>query len=337
MNTFLIKATDKLLVVYGRTLFAYSADDYRFLFREELMDSVLDYAVNLKKTSVLLLLNNGRLLEYDFVNNELYIAGDLYLFHPQMHIPSYSIRFDPRSGFLVSSPFDGKEAVFCYDSALKHYTYKDTRVKSDYASQGVLDRSDLMVFSPDGRVVDKLNRRALSAIHLPEKEYGEPIITDYDPDQLTGGDLYPFIRFACSALDDENILLTMLDGIALVHRAPNSPEIVKSVRYNNPLYAMWSEYSKDYFIVKSIRGELSLFENFEEIMIKTDVQAYCFLDEKTFGYLDEKGIHIMDLKSEQELYLLPLNKTECSFGWRSYDSWETKRYYYNWEKNRFFS
>ena len=44
----------------------------------------------------------------------------------------------------------------------------------------------------------------------------------------------------------------------------------------------------------------------------------------------------MDLKQEMEIYLLPLNKNESSFGWRSYDDWETNRYYYNWEKNRFY-
>ena len=336
MNTFLIQTTDKLLVVYQRTIFAYSTDDYRFLFREILMDFVLDYAINLKKTSVLLLLNNGRVLGFDSSDDEFYIAGDLNLFHPQMHSLSYSIRYDPRSGFLVSSPFDGKETAFCYDSALKHYTYKDTRVKSDYASLGVLDRSELMVFSPDGQVIDKLNRKHLSVIKLPDRKFGDPAVTDFDPDQLNNGDLYPYIRFACSALDDESVLLTMIDGIALVRAAHKSPEIVKSVRYNNPLYAMWSEYSKDYFIVQSFRGELSLFKDFEEIMLKTDVQAYCFLDEKTLGYLDEKGVHIMDLKQEMEIYLLPLNKNESSFGWRSYDDWETNRYYYNWEKNRFY-
>ena len=236
----------------------------------------------------------------------------------------------------MSSPFDGKETVFCYDSTLKHYTYKDTRVKSGYASQGVLDRSQLIVFSPDGRVIDKLNRNCLSEIKLPERKYGEPEVTDYDPDQLINGDLYPYIRFACSTSDDENVLLTMMDGIALVHAVPDSPEVVKSVRYNNPLYAMWSQYSKDYFVVQSFRGELSLFKNYEEIMMKADVKAYCFLDEKTFGYLDEKGVHIMDLNLEIELYLLPLTKTENSFGWRSYDDWETNRYYYNWERNRFY-
>ena len=71
----------------------------------------------------------------------------------------------------MSSSFDGRETVFCYDSALKHYTYKNTRVNSDYASQGVLGRSYPIVFSPDGQVVDKLNRNCLSEIKLPEKKY----------------------------------------------------------------------------------------------------------------------------------------------------------------------
>lgn len=327
MNGFLIRAANRLLVVYKKTVIGFSAKDYHFLFREELSGFVLDYAQNQKGSVVLLLLDNGRVLEYHSTNNDFSIVADLTLFNPRMHTLAYGIHFDPRSGFIVSSPFDGKEIVFVYDPARKDYFLRDTRAKSNYAFQSVLDISELMICGPDGQILGKRDRSIFSSLNLPPRKEWESEILDIDPDQMTGNHLYYFIRFACGLPDDPDVLLTLINGVALVRGVPDAPEVVKHVRCNNPLFAMWSPYSKRYFVVKCARGEVCLFRDFEEIIIGVDAQAYCFMDQKTFAYLDDSGVHIMDMEKETELYFLSMNKKESNPGWRSYDEYAFLRYY----------
>ena len=327
MNGFLIRAANRLLVVYKKTVIGFSAKDYHFLFREELSGFVLDYAQNQKGSVVLLLLDNGRVLEYHSANNDFSILADLNLFNPRMHALSYGIHFDPRSGFIVSGPFDGKETVFAYDPASKHYSWLDARPKSNYAFQSVLDRSELMIFGPDGQILCKRNRSIFSSLRLPPRKEWESELLELDPDQMTGNYLYYVFRYACALPDDPDVLLTLINGVALVRGVPDAPDVVKHVRCNNPLFAMWSPYSKRFFVVKCARGELCLYKDFEEIMMEINVHAYCFMDPKTFAYLDDSGVHIMDMEKEAELYFLSVNQKESHIGWRSYDEYAYTRYY----------
>lgn len=319
MKQFIITTQKQLLVVNQQYVLVFNKHSFSFIFREKLPAAVLDYATDSEQNSVLLLLESGDVFIYDSDRFDLYPADHLTLFDPRQHTLPFCVRFDKDAGFIISSPFAKEEWIFNNLSNSRRYVYRGVREKTEFDAPGSFDKSIIQIYGPDGELISHKSRRFFSKLEnlFPEQLIHEKTAS-YDFSNLNDVDLCQYVRFACGTREDDSILLTLFDAVVIVYLFKDGPMIAAHMPCEDPSYAMWSRFSKDYFIVKHKSRTVSLYKNYEPIIRQTRMWDYQFIDESTFIFIDDEGVHIIDLEEELETYLLPINKTEGSIGWRAY-------------------